>query len=158
MSDQGFASPAVEQVAIKNHSLSFHVWFNANTVAASINGVTEAQVGITMYTAQNSLTVPSDANFPTIQDVTAPAVSGFYINCGGRALRLKGVTVPVNSIRSASMTAGVVTNAGAAHAILGKTGVTSGGNIAFTISQTALDGDLAVGLSEYDVECTFDTF
>lgn len=158
MANQGNLVPSVEQLALKNHRVAFHVFFNANTTAASITGNTDAQVGITMYTAQNSTTAPSDASFPTIQDVTAPAVSGFYINCGGRAVRLRGCSVPVNSIRSASMTAGVVTNAGAAHAISGKTGVTTGGNIAFSISQTTLDGDTAAGVSEYDVECTFDTF
>ncbi len=156
MANQGYASPSIEQVAIKNHYLQFHVFFNANTTAASITINTEAQIGITAYSSVTQGSAPADASFPTLAD-TATAVSGFYIQCGGRALRLKGVTVPVNSIRSASMTAGVITNAGAASAISGKTGVTSGGNIAFSISQTALNGLLAAGVSEYDVEVCFDT-
>lgn len=156
MSDQGFASPAAEQVAIKNKFISFKVNLQGSTTAASITGQTEAQVGIACYTGSGSASAPSDANFATLQDGTAPAVLGFYISCGGRAVALKGVTVPVNSIRSASMTAGVVTNAGVASAIAGKTGVTSGGNVAFTIACTTLDLDAAALNHEFVVECTFD--
>lgn len=156
MADQGFASPAAEQVAIKNHSLSFRVFVSGSTTAASITATTEAQVGIAVYTALLSATAPSDANFGTLQDTTAPATHGFYIQCGGRAVKLKGVTVPVNSIRSASMTAGVVTNAGAASAIAGKTGITSGGNVAFQIACTTLDLDAQTADHQYDVEVTFD--
>lgn len=156
MSTNGFATPSLEQVAIKNKSLSFRVFLSGNTTAANIVATTEAQVGVAVYTSLLSLTAPADANFSGLLDITAPAVQGFYIQCGGRAVALKSVSVQTNTIRSAAMTGAVVTNAGAASPIVGKTGVTTGGNIAFQIACTALDLDAASVNHQYDVDVTFD--
>ncbi len=155
MSDQGFASPEVEQLAIKRHSLSFKVSLFGSTTEASITGACQGTPGVRLWLSSQSATAPSDANFASLISSATPTVLGIYIT-DGRAVRLHGVTVPVNSIRSASMTAGVVTNKGAVSAITGNTGVTSAGNLAFQVSCTTLDLDAAALNHEFSVEVTYD--
>ncbi len=150
MSDQGFASPEVEQLAIKRHSLSFKVSLFGSTTEASITGACQGTPGVRLWLSSQSATAPSDANFASLISSATPTVLGIYIT-DGRAVRLHGVTVPVNSIRSASMT-----NKGAVSAITGNTGVTSAGNLAFQVSCTTLDLDAAALNHEFSVEVTYD--
>jgi hypothetical protein len=162
MSDQGFATPALEQLAVKNKSLKFKVYLYGSTTEGSITASTSGNSGARVWLSSQSATAPSTANFASLTSGTAPSVIGVYIDCGGtstvagQAARLHGVTVPVNSIKSASMTAGVVTNKGATHAITGNTGIDSLGNIAFQISCTTLDLDAAAINHEFSVEVNFD--
>jgi hypothetical protein len=162
MADQGFATPALEQIAVKNKTLKFKVNLYGSTTEGSITASTTGNDGVRVWLSSQSATAPASANFAGLTSGTAPSVIGVYIDCGGtadvagQAKRLHGVTVPVNSIRSASMTAGVVTNRGVASAIAGSTGIDSLGNIAFTISCTTLDLDAAALNHEFTVEVGFD--
>lgn len=161
MSDQGFQNPQLEQIAGKNKRLSFLVTLKGNTSAASIVGTTNCNVGAQVYTILTSATAPSDANFSGLVNATAPATIGIYIQTtpsltNGDAKQLGGVTVPVNSIRSVSMTAGVVTNKGAVSAIAGNTGVTTNGNLAFQIACTTLDLDAQTADHTFIVDVEYD--
>ncbi len=162
MSNQGFATPAVEQLAIKNKQLKFKVYLAGSTTEGSITASTTGTSGVRVWLSSQSATAPSTANFASLTSGTAPSIIGIYIDCGGtstvagQAKRLHGVTVPVNAIRSASMTAGVVTNKGVVDAIAGSTGVDSLGNIAFQISCTTLDLDAAAINHEFSVEVGYD--
>ncbi len=155
MSDQGFATPEIEQVAIKNHRLSFKVDLYGSTTEGSITASAQGTPGIRVWLSSQSATAPSNANFASLISSATPTVIGIYIT-DGRAAKLHGVTVPVNGIRSASMTAGVITNKGATSAIAGNTGITSDGNIAFQIACTTLDLDAAALNHQFDVEVTYD--
>lgn len=162
MATQGFATPAIEQLAVKNKVLKFKVNLYGSTTEGSITASTTGNSGVRVWLSSQSATAPSTANFASLTSAAAPSVIGVYIDCGGtstaagQALRLHGVTIPVNSIKSASMTAGVVTNKGATHAITGNTGIDSLGNIAFQISCTTLDLDAAAINHEFTVEVGFD--
>lgn len=155
MSNQGFATPAIEQQAIMNARLSFKVKLIGNTTAASVTAGTTANDGISVWLEAASLSAPTDANFSGLQSSATPTVIGIYIE-DGSAIRLGGVTVPVNSIRSASMTAGVITDKGVASAIAGSTGVTTSQNLAFQVSCTGLDVNAAAIDHEFNVEVTYD--
>lgn len=155
MANQGFSTPALEQQAVMNHRLSFKVKLIGNTTAASVTGGTTANDGARVWLESNSTSAPSNANFSGLQSSATPTVIGIYIE-DGKAVRLHGVTVPVNSIRSASMTAGVITNKGATSAISGNTGITSDGNIAFQISCTGMDVNAAAIDHEFTVEVAYD--
>jgi hypothetical protein len=155
MADQGFATPAIEQQAIMNARLSFKVKLIGNTTAASVTAGTTANDGIRVWLEAASLSAPTNANFSGLQSSATPTVIGIYIE-DGHAIRLGGVTVPVNSIRSASMTAGVITNTGETSAISGSTGVTDDGNLAFQVSCTGLDVNAAAIDHEFNVEVTYD--
>lgn len=155
MADQGFGKPAIEQQAVMNKTLSFKVKIVGSTAIASITAGTTANDGIRVWLENNSASAPTDANFSGLTLSVAPTVIGVYVNVGD-AIRLGGVTVPVNSIRSASMTAGVVTNKGATSLISGNTGVTASNNLAFQVSCTTLDCDAAALTHEFNVELTYD--
>jgi len=155
MSDQGFASPEVEQVAIKRHALTFKVTIVGSTTEGSVTGACQGSPGIRLWLSSQSATAPSNANFASLISSATPTVVGVYIT-DGRAARLHGVSVPVNSIRSASMTAGVVTNKGATSAIAGNTGVTSDGNLAFQVACTTLKATDAANTHEFTCEVTYD--
>lgn len=155
MADQGFGNPQLEQLAGKNKRLSLLITLKGNTVAASIAGFSDANVGAQVWLAAQSLTAPADAAFTSLTSTTAPNVLGVYIT-DGQAKTFKGASVPVASIRSASMTAGVVTAAGATSAIAGKTGITTGGNVAFQVSCTTLDLDAATLDHSFTVDVAYD--
>jgi hypothetical protein len=155
MAFQGFASPAVENLAAKNKSISFRVTIVGSTTEASITASTDANDGIRVWLSSQSATAPSNANFASLISSATPTVIGLYLT-DGRAAKLKGVVVEVNSIRSASMTAGVVTNKGATSAIAGNTGVTSDGNLAFQIACTTLKATDAANTHQFDVTCSYD--
>ncbi len=157
MADQGFAKPGLEAMAIKRKSLALKIKITGSTTEGSIT----AQVlncpdnSARVWLSSQSATAPSTANFASLTSAAAPSVIGVYVDCGD-ALRLHGVTVPVNSIKSASMTAGVITNKGATHAITGNTGVTSDNDLAFQVSCTTADFDAAAINHEFTVELTYD--
>lgn len=155
MADQAFATPAIEQVSVKNKRLSFRVTLNGNTTAASITGASQAQNGIAVWLAAASLTAPTDANFTGLTSTAAPSVIGFYLT-DTQAVRVHEIDVPANMINSASMTAGVVTKRGAASAITGNTGVTTTGNVAFQVSCTTLDLDAQTANHEFSVNVSYD--
>lgn len=157
MSDQGYLSPQLEQLAGKNRKLNLLVTLKGNTSAASIAGFTDANVGAQVWLASASLTAPTDATFTGLVSTTAPAVIGIYIT-DPQARVFKGATVPVSSIRSPSMTAGVVTATGLTSAIAGKTGIASltNGNVAFTISCTTLDLDAQTSDHTFAVDVEYD--
>lgn len=153
MADQGWSAPGLESAAIKRKSFAFRVKV---TVSATEGSVT-AQVlncpdaSARVYLSSQSATAPSEANFSGLTSSAAPSVFGFVVDCGD-ARFLHDVSVPTNSIKSASMTAGVVTNKGAAHAVTGNTGVTSAKDLAFQVSCTACQFTLtAPGNHEFDV-------
>lgn len=152
MSNQGFGAPGLEQTAAKNHRLSFQVVLQGNTTLAS---TTVAAFGpgadVQVWTQVNSATAPADANFAGLVSNASPTIIGIYIPCApavtlgtsttpnGNAVRLHQVTIDSQSIRSASMTAGVVTYKGSVSAITGNEGTTAtSGAIAFQISCTNL--------------------
>jgi len=155
MADQGYAKPSLEQQAVMNKALSFKVKLAGNTTVASITAGTSANAGAQVWIETASASAPTDANFSGLTLSVAPVVLGIYVNVGD-AIRLHGATVPVNSIRSASMTAGVVTNKGATSAIAGNTGVTTSGNLAFQVSCTSLDGDASTANHEFTVDLVYD--
>lgn len=158
MSDQGFTQPSLEQIAIRNKRLQFRVTAAGNTTAASITVTSQGAPGVTIYTALNSLSAPAAANFSGLTNTSAPVNVGFAIDVGGRALMLKGVDVKPNTIRSASMSAAVITNTGSASAIIGRTGVGTDGNLYFMCSCSGLDLDAQIANHEFDVDLTFDAF
>lgn len=91
----------------------------------------------------------SGATFTTLDSEAVPGVMGILVNCGD-AVRM--VTKPrVTNITSATMTAGVVTLAGAS-----TSGVTLLGNLAFTISCTTLNFNLAA-TTTFLLEYWYDT-
>lgn len=155
MAFQGFSTPAIEQQAAKNKTVSFKVNLYGSTTEASITASTSANDGIQVWLSSASASAPSNANFSGLTSGTAPSIIGIYVT-DGQATKLHGVTVPTNSIKSASMTAGVVTNKGATHAITGNSGVTDDGNLAFQISCTTLDLDAAAINHEFTVELNYD--
>lgn len=144
MADQGFFNPQLEQAAAKNKRISFVVTLNGNASVASATGTTNANIGAQVFLTSGSLTAPTNANFAGLTSTATPSIIGVYLPVGD-AKKLGGVTVPVNSIRSASMTAGVVTNKGAVSAIAGNTGIclpsvttfTQGNDLAFQIALTS---------------------
>lgn len=156
MAYQGFGTPELENKAGKNHKLSFKVTLYGSTTEASITANSDCGPGARVWLSSQSASAPSAANFSGLTSASSPTVIGMVIDCDGRASKLHGVTIPVNSIRSASMTAGVVTNKGATSAISGNTGVTSDGDLAFQISCTNLDLDAAALNHEFTVEVNFD--
>lgn len=155
MSDQGFYTPEVEQLAVKRHSLSFKVTIVGAATEPSVTGYCQGTPGVRLWLSSQSATAPSNANFASLISSATPTVVGIYIT-DTRAVRLHGVTVPVNTIRSASMTAGVITNKGATSAIAGNAGITSDGNIAFQVACTTLLASAAVLTHEFTVEVTYD--
>lgn len=170
MSNQGFGAPGLEQTAAKNHRLSFQVVLQGNTTLAS---TTAAAFGpgadVQVWTQVNSATAPADANFASLVSNATPTVIGIYIPCApfvtlgtttspaGNAVRLHQVTVDANSIRSASMTAAVVTYKGSVSAITGNEGVTaSSGAIAFQLSCTTLKLTDAANTHRFSVNVDYD--
>lgn len=159
MSDQGFSSPGLEGMAIKRKSLALKIVLYGSTTEGSITaavtncGDNTARV----WLSSQSATAPSEANFSGLTSASAPTVIGVFVDVGD-ARRVHGITVPVNSIKSPTMTAGVVTNKGAVSAIYasGNSGVTSGKDIAFQVSCTTLDLDAAAINHEFSVELTYD--
>ncbi len=156
MSVQGFATPAIEQISIKNHRLTFTVTVVGNTTEASVTASTNANNGITVWLSSASLTAPSNANFASLVSSATPTVIGIYLT-DGRAVRLNRAAVETPSIQSASMTAGVVTFKGAAASLgTGRTGVTSDNNIAFQISCTTLLATAAALSHQFSVDLEYD--
>jgi len=157
MSDQGFAKPGLEQLAVKLKRLAFKVKITGSTTEGSITGevLDCPDASVRVWLSSQSATAPSSANFASLTSASAPSVIGIYVDVGD-ARYLHGVTVPVNSIKSASMTAGVITNKGATHAITGNTGVTSDKDLAFQVSCTTADFDAAAINHEFSVELTYE--
>ncbi len=155
MAYQGFYTPAVENLAAKNKKLSFRVTIVGSVTEGSVTASTDANDAVRIWLSSQSATAPSNANFASLISSATPTVIGVYIT-DGRAAKLKGVAVQVNSIRSASMTAAVVTNKGATSAIAGNTGVTSDNNLAFQLACTTLKATDAANTHSFDVECNFD--
>lgn len=157
MSDQGWATSGLEKMSIKRKAFSLKVKLFGSTTEGSITAtiLNCPDAGARVFLSSQSATAPSDANFASLTSGTAPSVIGIYMSVTD-ARYLHDVTVPTNSIKSASMTAGVVTNKGATHDITGNTGVTSSKNIAFQISCTTLDLDAAAINHEFDVIGSYD--
>jgi hypothetical protein len=153
MSDQNFRYAALEQVAVQNKSLNLRALVVGSATEASITKSTTGGAQAFIYLAAQSLTAPSGSNFSGLTSTTAPSVFGVYINVGGQARCVHRADIA--SIRSASMTAGVVTLRGAASAISGSTGVTADGNIAFTVSATAAAFNVALS-HEFSILVEFD--
>lgn len=157
MANQGYTETSNEQQAIMNKRLSFKVFIKGSTTAASITAVTTNNPGFRVWLESQSLTAPSNANFSGLASSATPSVIGIY-GYVDDALRLHGVSIPTNSIKSASITAVVVTNKGATHDITGNTGVTSDNNIAFQCSLTGGDLDAAAINHEFTVELCYDAY
>lgn len=151
MADQGWASPGLEKLNIKRKAFSLKVSIRGSTTEGSITAeiLNSPDAGARIWLSSQSATAPSDANFASLLSAGSPTIIGVYLTVGD-ARYLHDVTVPVNSIRSASMTAGVITNKGATSAIAGNSGVTSGKNLAFQVSCTVLQANLALN-HEFDV-------
>lgn len=155
MANQGFQVTANEQQAIMNKRLSFKIKILGSTTEGSITAVCTNNPGFRVWLSSQSATAPSNANFSGLTSAATPSVIGVY-GYVADALRLHGVSVPVNSIKSASVTAVVVTNKGATDAISGNTGVTSDNNIAFQCSCTGGDFDAAAINHEFTIDLTYD--
>ncbi len=161
MSNQGYALPSIEEVAIKNKKLTVQVTLYGSTTLGSITAVTTGSPGVAVWTQTSSATAPSDANFASLLSSATPTVLGIYIT-DGRAVRVNRAAVPVECILSASMTAGVVTLKGAnvvtATNTTGplKTGVTSAGNVAFQVSCTTLKLTDFANTHQFSVDVEYD--
>ncbi len=160
MSDQGFATPSAEGVAIKNKSLRFQVTLYGSTTLGSITAVTTGTPGIQVWTQTSSATAPSTANFASLLSSATPTVLGIYIT-DTRAVRVNKATVDAACILSASMTAGVVTLKGALATVATntssqRTGVDSLGNIAFQVSCTTLKLTDFANTHQFSVDVEYD--
>ncbi|SRR5258706_1545175 len=158
MANQGFTNPSNEETAVKNKRLAVQVTLVGNTTAASITAVTSGSPGFAVWTEQTSTTAPSDANFASLLSTATPTIVGLYIT-DGYAVRLNKVTCDAAAILSASMTAGVVTYKGATNTAAsgsGRTGVTSGGNIAFQVSCTTLKLTAASQTHQFSLDVEYD--
>jgi len=152
MADQGWAYPGLEKMNIKRKQFALKIKISGSTTEGSITAqiLNSPDAGARVWLSSQSLSAPSDANFASLTSAAAPSVIGVYLTVGD-ARYLHEVVVPTNTIKSASMTAGVITNKGATHAITGNTGVTSNKNLAFQVSCTTADFDAAAIDHEFDV-------
>lgn len=157
MSDQGFSSPGLEAMAIKRKQLALKILLRGSTTEGSITAevVNCPDATARVYLSSQSLTAPSEANFSGLGSASAPTVIGVFLDVGD-ARRVHNIAVPANTIKSSTMTAGVITNKGATHAITGNTGVTSNKDIAFQVSCTTLDLDAAANNHEFSVDVEYD--
>lgn len=159
MADQGFSSPGLEAMAIKRKHLSLKVVLYGSTTEGSITAaVTNCPDNTArIYLSSQSLTAPSGTNYASLTSTAAPTVIGVFLDVGD-AKRLHGVTVPANTIKSPTMTAGVITNKGAVSAIYasGYSGVTADKDLAFQVSCTTLDLDAAAVNHEFSIEVEYD--
>ncbi len=156
MAEQGWATPGLEKISIKRKAIALKVAIYGSTTEGSITAqiLNSQDVGARVWLSSQSATAPADANFASLLSAGSPTIIGLYLTVGD-AKYLHGAAVPVNSIKSASMTAGVITNKGATHAITGNTGVTSGLNIALQVSCTTLQANLALN-HEFNVDLVYE--
>lgn len=155
MANQGFSQTSNEQQAIMNKRLSFKIKIVGSATEANVKAVCTNNPGFRVWLSSQSATAPSNANFSGLTSAATPSVIGVY-GYVADALRLHGVSVPTNSIKSASITAVVITNKGATDLISGNSGVTADNNIAFQCSLTGGDLDAAAIDHEFTVDLCYD--
>ncbi len=157
MANTGWATPGLDSIGIKRKALALKVFITGSTTEGSITAYIKnaEDNGARIWLSSQSLTAPADANFASLLSAGSPTVIGLYLTVGD-AKYLHGASVPVNSIKSASMTAGVITNKGATHAITGNTGVTSSNNIALQVSCTVLQANLALN-HEFNIDLVYES-
>lgn len=158
MANQGFTQVSLEEVAVKNKRLAVQVILRGSTTAAGITAMTSGSPGFAVYTEQSSLTAPSDANFASLLSTATPTVIGLYV-LDGYAVRMNRVSVDTAAVLSASMTSGSVTYKGATQTLAsgsGRTGVTSGGNLAFQVQCLGLKLTDSSNIHNFSVDVEYD--
>jgi hypothetical protein len=136
-------SPVLESAALRDREINTKITIVANTTDASIKAYSDLGSAVTVYKEGDTVS-DSDAQFGTLDTDAAPGVFGVLVNCQD-AFRINKIEVPVDSISSATMTAGVVAWKG------GGDGVTSSNNIAFTVSCTNLDPDADTATTTFNL-------
>jgi hypothetical protein len=126
-------SPVLESAALRDREINTKITIVANTTDASIKAYSDLGSAVTVYKEGDTVS-DSDAQFGTLDTDAAPGVFGVLVNCQD-AFRINKIEVPVDSISSATMTAGV----------------TSSNNIAFTVSCTNLDPDADTATTTFNL-------